>query len=161
MNRFVAAAMVVVGLVGAAEAKNFAVPSNDPALTMSVPDDWIIQKIDYGFSARTPNEDVVIYVEAATAKNLDAMLATNDQWMRDNGIKKVTPKQTEGNFAGLEATNFRYDTTDKNGPTRVDLMLLPGGKNRVIMFSIWGSEDERAEHRDAIDAIMGSVKSLN
>ncbi len=161
MNRFVAAALMIVGLMGAAEAKNFAVPSNDPALTLSIPDDWLIEKIDYGFSARTANEDVVIYVEAANAKNLDAMLAVNDKWMRDNGIKKVTPKQTEGTFAGLEATNFRYDTTDKNGPTRVDLMLLPAGKNRVIMLSIWGSEDERAKHLGAINTIMGSVKAIN
>jgi hypothetical protein len=73
----------------------------------------------------------------------------------------VTPKQTEGIFAGLEATNFRYDTTDKNGPTRVDLMLLPGGNNRVIMLSIWASEAERARYREAIDAIMGSVKAIN
>jgi hypothetical protein len=161
MNRFVAAALMIVGLMGAAEAKNFAVPANNPALTMSIPDDWLIEKIDFGFSARTPDEDVVIYVEAAGAKNLDAMLAVNDKWMRDNGIRKVTPKQTEGIFAGLEATNFRYDTTDKNGPTRVDLMLLPGGNNRVIMLSIWASEAERARYREAIDAIMGSVKAIN
>lgn len=161
MNRFVAVALMIVGLMGAAEAKNFAVPSNDPALVLSIPDDWLIEKIDFGFSARTPDEDVVIYVEAAGARNLDAMLATNDQWMRDNGIKKVNPTKSEGIFAGLQATNFRFDTSDKNGPTRVDLMLLPGGKNRVIMLSIWGSEEERAKHREAIDAIMGSVKAIN
>ncbi len=161
MKRLIAAALVTASLAGAAEAKNYAVPSNDPALTMSIPDDWLIAKIEFGFSARTANEDVVIYVESATAKTLDAMMATNDQWMKDNGIRKVTPKQEEGVFNGMSVTNFRFDTRDANGPTRVDLMLIPAGPNRLVMMSIWASPEERDANREAINAIMASVKPIN
>lgn len=143
-------------------AKNFAVPDKDPAATISVPDNWKIEEIEFGFSAQSPGKDVFFSMEYASAKKLDAMMKTNEAWMKDNEIDfSKTPESKEMDFNGISGSVLRYNTTDQNGPTIVDFVLLPAGKERVIMLTLWGSDTERAKHKDAITSIMNSVKPIN
>ncbi|WP_210485701.1 hypothetical protein [Microvirga antarctica] len=143
-------------------AKNFAVPDKDPAATITVPDTWLIEEIEYGFSARSPDKDVFFSMEYASAKKLDAMMATNEEWMRDNEIDfSMKPENREMDFNGISGSVLHYETTDGNGPTKVDFVLLPAGKSRVIMLTLWGSTEERAKHATAIQSIMNSVKPIN
>ena len=89
------------------------------------------------------------------------MMKNNEDWMKENGIDgSVKPTQTEMTFGGLSGTVFRFDTKDDDGPTRVDFVLLPAGKDRVIFLTLWGSTDERASHSAEIDGIMNSVKAI-
>ncbi len=37
-----------------------------------------------------------------------------------------------------KGTVYRFDTEDDDGPTEVDFVLLPGGKNRVIFLTLVG-----------------------
>lgn len=143
-------------------AKNFAVPDKDPAATLTVPDNWKIEEIEFGFSAQSPGRDVFFSMEYASKKKLDAMMKTNEEWMKENEIdfgKK--PEEREMDFNGISGTVLRYDTTDANGPTIVDFILLPAGKNRVVMLTLWGSETERSKHKVAIKSIMDSVRPIN
>lgn len=155
------AVVVALGIVAPAFAKNFAVPSKDPAVTLVVPDKWKIEKIDYGFSAQSPDEGVVFYVEYAKGKKLDAMVALNKDWMKDNEIDgSVKPKEFEMDFNGSKGDVLRYETTDSAGKTIVDFVLLEGGGGNVIMLTLWGSEDERDANKAEINAIMGSVRPI-
>ena len=38
--------------------------------------------------------------------------------------------------------------------------MMPGGHNRMVMLTVWGSKQERAKHQAEIDGIMHSVKPL-
>jgi hypothetical protein len=143
-----------------AQARNFAVPDKDPSVVLNVPDTWKVEKIDYGYSATSPGDDVFFSVEFAHARKVEAMLDANDQWMKESKIKKVKPEKVEGTFNGIEATIFQFNTTDENGPTVVEFILLPAGKERMIMLTLWASDKERAKHKTAIDGIMSSVKSI-
>ncbi|KAB0264947.1 hypothetical protein [Microvirga brassicacearum] len=143
-------------------AKNFAVPDKDPAATLTVPDNWKVEEIEYGFSAQSPGDDVFFSMEYASKKKLDGMMKTNEAWMKDNDIDfSKKPEEREMDFNGISGTVLRYDTTDANGPTLVDFVLLPAGKNRVVMLTLWGSETERKKHKAAITSIMESVRPIN
>ncbi len=148
-------------MLAPAFAKNFAVPTKNPAITITIPDDWKTQAIAYGFSARPQDESVFFAVESADARNIDKMMATNDAWMKTNKIKKVEPIKADAPLNGIPATIFQYQTTDGNGPTTVDFILLPAGNNRMIMLTVWGSDEERAGHGKAIESIFASIKAIN
>ena len=161
MTKLLLSASLLALLAGPALARNFAIPSDDPAATVTVPDSWTIEEIDYGYSAVSPGKDVFFSVESASNTKIDAMMKNNENWMKENGIdNSVTPTKGEMDFGGLSGTVYRFDTKDENGPTRVDFVLLPGGKNRVIFLTLWGSSDERKKHSADVEAIMNSVKAI-
>ncbi len=152
---------LLAGLLGSpAQARNFAVPAKDPAMSLSVPDNWKTDEIEYGYSAMSPGEDVFFSVEYAGARGVDALMKANDAWMKENKIADVTPDKAEGTLNGIPFTAFHFDTTDATGPTEVEFIMMPGGHNRMVMLTVWGSKQERAKHQAEIDGIMHSVKPL-
>ncbi len=158
----IAAALFAIGLSAfSADAKNFAIPAKNPVMTMNVPDNWKVEEIEYGFSAVSPGRDVFFSVEYATANKVDALMKNNEKWMKENKIKMVKPQQVEAPINGIPSTVFTFETTDENGPTTLDFIMMPGGDNRLVMFTLWGSSNERKKHGAAIDAMMGSIKPIN
>ena len=161
MRKYIYGLGLVAILSTPALARNFAVPANDPAVTLSVPDKWKTDEIEFGYSAQSPDEEVFFFVESAAKKKLDAMMAANKKWMKENGIDgSVKPEEREMDFNGASGQVLRFDTTDANGKTIVDFVILNGGKNQVIMLTLWGSEEERASHKEEISAIMKSVRPI-
>jgi opacity protein-like surface antigen len=161
MTKLLLGASLIALLMSPAMARNIAVPANDPAALVSVPDTWKYEEIEYGYSATSPDKDVFFSVEYAGKNKIDAMMDNNTSWMKENGIDaSVKPTEAEMDFGGLSGKVFRFDTKDENGPTRVDFVLLPGGKNRLIFLTLWGSEEERKNHSAEVEAIMSSVKAL-
>ncbi len=160
MTKLLAAIALIGVLATSAQARNFAVPEKDPAVTIAIPDNWKTEEITYGYSAQSPDKDIFFSVEYASAKNVPAMMENNDKWMKENNIKQVKPLKAEAPLNGIPATVFQFQTTDGNGPTTVDFIMLPGGKDRMILLTIWGNDDERKKHGKALDAIMSSVKAI-
>jgi hypothetical protein len=142
-------------------AKNFAVPDKDPTVTLTLPDNWKTEEIEFGYSAVSPGKDVFFSVEFASVGRVDALMKTNEKWMKENGIKMVTPQKVETTINGIPATVLQFETTDENGQTTLEFIMMPGGKNRMIMLTLWGSDEERKKHGAAIDSIMSSVKAIN
>lgn len=161
MKKFLLGAVIAASLIVPAIAKNFAVPSKNPAITVVVPDKWKTEEIEFGYSARSPDEDVFFSIESATVKKIDALFDNNTKWMKENKINdKVKPIKNEMNFNGVQGEVHTFNTTDANGPTIVDFVLLPGGKNTMILITLWGSDEERKANGKDIDAIMNSIKPI-
>ncbi len=81
-------------------------------------------------------------------------MKNNENWMKENKIKMVKPEKTELPLNGIPSTVFSFDTTDENGPTKLEFVMMPGGNNRLIMITLWGSDAERKKHGAAIDSMM-------
>jgi len=159
----VAAFFAIAIAIGAAsaEAKNYAVPAKNPTMTLSIPDNWKVEDIEYGFSAVSPGRDVFFSVEYAAVGKVEALMKNNEAWMKENKIKMVKPVQVEAPLNGIPATVIKFDTTDENGPTTLEFIMMPGGDNRVVVLTLWGSDAERTKHGAAIDSIMSSLKAIN
>jgi opacity protein-like surface antigen len=158
MKHFLIAAAMACLLALPAAARDIAMPAKHPAVTVTMPSNWKVEEIEYGWSAMSPGKDVFFSIEAASSKNLDALLKTNKEWMDDNKIKEVNPQKSEEDFNGMSGTVLRFDTTDADGPTRVDFVMLAGGPDTVVMLTLWGSAKERADHRSEVEALMKSVR---
>lgn len=161
MKKIMLGLVLAAALTVPAVARNFAVPAKNPAVTVVVPDKWKTEEIDFGYSAKSPDGDVFFSVESASVKKIDAMLDNNTKWMKENKIKSVAPEKKTMDFNGVSGDVLRYVTTDENGPTIVDFVLMQGGKNTMVMFTLWASEKERTANEKDIDAIMNSIKPLN
>ena len=143
------------------QAKNFAVPEKNPAITITLPDSWETEEIEYGFQARPEDEAIFLSIESAASNEIEKMIGAADKWMRDNKIKPVKPVEAETKLNGIDCKVFQFQTSDENGPTTVDLILLPAGGGRVMMVTVWGNDEERATHGKALDGIFSSIKAIN
>jgi hypothetical protein len=83
------AALLCFGCTAPALAKNFAFPEKNPVGTISIPDSWKTEEIDYGYSAKSSDGEVFFYVEYAGGPRVDKMLDNNTEWLKEN---KITPK---------------------------------------------------------------------
>lgn len=161
LSRLAAGALALGLFVVPAFAKNFAVPAKNPSITITLPNDWSTEDIEYGFQARPKDEGVFFSVESAEARQIDKMLADTKNWMRDNKIKAVEPIKADMKISGIDSTVFQFRTSDENGPTTVDLILMPAGSGRVMMLTVWGNDAEREANGKALDSIFGSIKPIN
>ncbi|QEL23179.1 hypothetical protein FQV39_11790 [Bosea sp. F3-2] len=161
LSRIAAGALALGLLALPAFAKNFAVPAKNPSITITLPNDWSTEEIEYGFQARPKDEGVFFSVESAEARQIDKMISDAQKWMRDNKIKAVEPIKADMKINGIDSTVFQFRTNDENGPTTVDLILMPAGNGRVMMLTVWGNDEERGTNGKALDAIFGSIKSIN
>ena len=161
MKRILLGVALAATLVFPALAKNFAVPAKNPAVTVVVPDKWKTEEIDFGYSAKSPDGDVFFSIESAKVNKTDALFENNSQWMKENKIKEnVKVEKREMDFNGIAGEVHRYTTTDANGPTIVDFVLMPGGKNTMILITLWASSEERTANGKDIDLIMNSIKPI-
>jgi len=157
-----AATVLCLSFTATAWAKNFAVPEKNPAATLVIPDSWKIEEIDYGYSAKSSDGDVFFSVEYAGGSRIEKMLENNTDWMKENHIQaKGKPVEKDIEIGGLSAKLVHYDAADENGDTMVDFVVIPAGHGRVIMLTLWGSEEELKANQADIDAIKKSVKAIN
>lgn len=161
MKKLLLAAVAIVALASPALAKRLAVPSDDPVVTLVIPDSWTMKEIEFGYSAVSPDKEVAFYVEYAAGKRVKAMTDLNNEWLKDNSITTLgAAEERELDFNGIKGSVLKYKAKDENGPTNVNFAFLPAGKDRVIMLTLWGSDAEQAKNDADINAILGSIKPL-
>jgi hypothetical protein len=153
--------MLALSCVAPGAAKTLAVPEKDPVALLTIPDTWKQQEIEFGYSGMSPDGAIFFSVEYAKANRIDKLFALNEAWMKEN---KITPtgeaKKQEIKLGGLPASLFVYQATDENGPTEIDFVLIPAGK-RIVLLTLWGSEQEQKDNKADIDIIKNSVKAIN
>ena len=161
MKSLFCAAALAACLSSPALARNYAVPAEDPAVTIALPDSWTLSEIEYGYSAVSKDKDVFFSVEYAGGKGIDQMTTLNEQWLKENNIKLVgEPEKKTDHFNGVDGDLLMYQGTDENGPTKVTFGFISAGKGRVIMLTLWGSSEERTAHAEEIGKIIGSIKPI-
>jgi hypothetical protein len=157
-----AATILCSAFTTSAFAKNFAVPEKNPAATLSIPDNWTIQNIEYGYSAKPADDSLFFSVEYAGPSRIEKMLDNNTEWMKENHITpKDKPVEKEVEIGGLSAKLLHFDATDDEGDTLVDFLFVSGGNGRLIMLTLWGSEEELKAHQADVEKIESSLKAIN
>ncbi len=149
-----------LALAGPVCAKNFAFPETNPTATVSIPGTWKTESVEYGFEARSPDNDVYLSIETVSAKAMNKMLDANMAWMKRNKIKVTgKPKENDVNFGGLQGKMQVFPATDENGDTQI-VLIYAESEQRLIFITLWASEDEQKANDKDINAIMGSIKAI-
>ena len=64
-RKFMLAVPLMLAMIVPSYAKNLAVPAKNPAATIVIPDSWDLDETEFGYSATSPDEDVIFSVEIA------------------------------------------------------------------------------------------------
>lgn len=160
MRAFCVAVALTLSLAAPGWAKNFAFPETNPTATVSIPDTWKTEAIEYGFEAKSPDDDVYLSIESVSAKTMNKMLDANMAWMKRNKITVTgKPKETDVNFGGLAGKMQAFPAKDENGETQIYLIYAESDQ-RLIFITLWASEAEQKANDKDINAIMGSIKAI-
>ena len=139
--------------------REVAVPRNEPLVIVGLPTTWKVEDIDFGISALSPDKSVKIFVESAKGASTDALLATNDAWMKSRGINtKGKPDEAEATVSGMPGKFFRYSATDEWGDTNLVFVVVRTQGDRVLLLTLWGSNEEQKANGADIERIMNSVR---
>jgi hypothetical protein len=151
---------LVLSFAAPAWAKNFAFPQNNPTATVTIPDKWKTKSVEYGFEAKSPDNDVYFSIETASAKSMKKMLSDNVAWMKTNNIVTTgKPKENDVNLGGLQGKMQIIPAKDDNGATQIILVYAESG-DQLIFMTLWASEEEQKANDKDINAIMGSIKTI-
>lgn len=160
MRSFYIAVALTLSLAGPAWAKNFAFPESNPTATVSIPNTWKTEAVEYGFEARSPDNDVYFSVETVPAKSMNKMLDANMAWMKRNKIAVTgKPKENDVNFNGLAGKMQIFPAKDENGETQI-ILIYAESEQRLIYMTLWASEEEQKANDRDINAIMNSIKAI-
>jgi hypothetical protein len=162
MQKIVASALALLALALPVRAATFALPPKNPTITMTLPDAWKPDEIEYGYSAISPDKDVFFSVEYTDSKHIDKMTDDNAAWMKENKIVATAePVKSTVDFHGLKGDLLHIVAKDENGPTNVDFVFTDAGHDRIFMFTLWASDEEMKNHAGDVDAIVKSIKPMN
>ncbi len=166
MLRFIKPTIIValfaITLGGAVNAKNYAIPDNNPVATLALPNGWKPTEIEHGVEAKSPDGDVYFSAESASPKAFDKLMDDNAQWMKDNKIIPDTPKPVEKDitYNGMQGHVMSFSAHDEDGPTMLDFIVIAPSSKRLLLLTVWGSEKERTHHLDELNAIMASLHPI-
>ena len=161
MLRFSFALLFVCVLASTTIAKTFSVPAKNSAVTVTIPDSWETEQIDFGYNAQSPDGSVFFFIESATASRLEVLLKNNRDWMEEQEIVlKGEPVISDIIINGIPAQLHHFDATDENGDTTVDFVLMDAGAGRVIMFTLWGSISDLKNNATDVNAIKASIQPI-
>ncbi|KQQ18314.1 hypothetical protein ASF53_06560 [Methylobacterium sp. Leaf123] len=151
--------LLAVTGAGTAWAKEIVLPEKNPAVTLTIPDDWKTEVRDTDVVSTSPDGDVSFEVSFETRADRESLVKDKTSFLRKQKVNlSIKPVEQAMDFGGTPARVQRYRTTDKYGKTIVDLVTLDASRDRALLMTIWGSEDQRQANEEALDAIMKSVR---
>jgi hypothetical protein len=153
------AALFILAAVTGANAKNFAIPDENPVATLSLPNGWKPTDIEHGVEAKSPDGDIYFSAESSSPKGFDSLMDDNVQWMKDNKIRPDTPKPAEKDitYNGMQGHVLSWNAHDEDGATILDFIILAPTSKRLLLLTVWASEQERTHHIDELNGIMASL----
>ncbi len=161
IKKMMLAAAIVATLAMPAVAKNLAVPEKNPVATLSIPDSWELIEADFGYSAVSEDEEVIFSIESASGARIDKLFEANEKWMIEQDIvPKGKAVEEELVIGGIPAKAFTYQATDAEGDTVIDFVVLPAGNNRIMLITLWASEEGRAANKADISDLLMSIKAI-
>ena len=69
-------------------------------------------------------------------------------------------KQKDTTINGMEAVGLSFEGKDKDGPTRVSVMLIAASIDRLLLVTYWASPAGERANQAALRAIAASIKSV-
>lgn len=158
MKRWIVGAALLAGLAAPACAKDIVLPAKEPAVTATMPDDWDTSVYETEIASVSADGDIVVNIATDSKARLDALIKDSKAYLTKNKVKLVgKPTEQTIDFNGTPGQVQRYQATDKNGKAIIDFVTLDASRNRVVLLTVWGSEDDRQTNGTALDAIMKSV----
>jgi hypothetical protein len=162
MARWLVLALMLCAASLPAEAKTYAIPATDPVATISFPDSWTIEELDYGVEGEPSDSSIYVAVEAHDLVDIKSAVTDVLEYLDEKGVTVDVASQKEFDFkiGTLEAREIAWKATDEDGPTNVSLTVVGIPQSgKLLLVTYWGSPEADAKHHDALVKIVNSIQA--
>ena len=162
MRRLILVAMLAAAVPALAFAKTVKIPDDNTVAIVTIPDAWTINEMDQGVEATSPDSGVYLAVEVTASKDVGQSTADAIKWLEGRGVSidAASMKQKDTTINGMEAVGLSFEGKDKDGPTRVSVMLIAASTDRLLLVTYWASPAGERANQAALRAIAASIKSV-
>ena len=154
------AAALACCLAFSAEAKVFELPEANPAMTITLPNNWKPSETEHGVEATSPDGETYVAAETATAKGMNQLIDEDIAFLTKAGvvIDRSTQQTQDTTANGIKVSFLHWTGKDKDGPTGVTLGIFGLSDNLVMLLTAWSSPDGDKANGATLDGILSSVK---
>jgi hypothetical protein len=155
-------ALLLPAFIITAQAGEFTLPKDKPLVTVSFPNDWKVKYEDGGLDVESADEEIYFYLDAHDSKDVNQALKDTIEYLKKEGvtIDKSTEKKKEAKVNGMECGTFSWSGKDKDGETKVSLMLFEPTAGKMILVLYWGTPAGEKKHAEELGAIILSLKPV-
>ncbi|MBX9930922.1 MAG: hypothetical protein K2Y56_05215 [Methylobacterium sp.] len=159
MRVWVLACAMLASLAWPSLAKDFALPAEGPAVTLSVPNNWDITELENEIATIAPDGYLVVTIGFGKRSELNELIKGSKDYLKESKVSlSVKPVELTMDFAGIPAWVQRYATKGQNGKTIVDLITVEASRDRVVLITVMGSNEERKDNEAALSGILSSLR---
>jgi hypothetical protein len=163
MTRLVFLAALALSLAASgAGAATFAVPSENPIATVSIPDSWDPKTYDAGVEATSGDGAIYIAIEEVAADDVKSATEEGLKFFVKSGvhIDFDSQKTRDAKINGLDAFDMSFTGKDKDGAANISLTLVKtNAQSRFLMLYYWGSSEGETANASDLKAISDSIQA--
>ncbi|MBB4065049.1 histidine kinase [Gellertiella hungarica] len=160
MKKAIIAALLLALAPAASYAGTLNFPSDAPAATITIPDDWKPEETDSGIQAESPDGAIYMSIDVAGAENVEKVIQDAITFLKDRGVTvdPASQKETDNELNGMPVKNFDWNGKDENGDVSIALSLVQPSEDKLLVLTYWGTQGDQDKHNDAIVAMLASLK---
>lgn len=160
MKNMILAALFAALASTAAQAATLQFPSESPAASITIPDDWKPEETESGIQALSPDEAIYISIDVAEAESVDKVVSDAIEFLKDKGvtIDTATQKESEDQLNGMTMKNLDWSGKDADGDVSIGLSFVQPSDDKLLVITYWGTKGEQEKHGEDLMAIIGSLK---
>lgn len=162
MIRNLLAAAAALILTPALFAGTVQVPKESPIASFTFPEKWKVEVEDEGISVESPDEEIMLSVEAYDTKDISKAVEETLVGLKENKVTldKASEKKSEASANGLDMVNYQWAGESEGVKCKICLSVLVGAnKEKALVMLFWATPDgEKANGKD-LQAIADSIKA--
>ena len=162
--KFALASAALILSSSISHAATFAVPTDNPAATIDIPDTWKPHSADGGVEGASTDGKVYVFAQGIRGKDGGAAAEAGAKWFEKQGVKldEKTLASKDVEINGVKGFNMTILGVDKIGPTQVSMTFFATkDPEEFVMVSIWGDEVIADNNLADVGAIVSSIRPTN
>jgi hypothetical protein len=160
MKKMILAALLATLVPAAAHAATLNFPSDQPAASITIPDDWKPEETESGIQAESPDGAIYISIDVAEAASPEKVVSDAIDFLAEKGvtIDTATQKESEDQLNGMTMKNLDWSGKDADGEASIGLSFVQPTDDKLLVITYWGTKGEQEKHGEALMSIIASLK---
>jgi hypothetical protein len=145
-------------------AETIDIPEDEPAISLDIPHSWKPAVTDKGIGCESPDKVATIYFEVTPAKELNALIDENIEWLtKDQEVKvdKASEEKQDFEVASRKWGRISWNGDSKDwGPATVGFLFTDAGDGKILTVTYWITKEDQEKDFPIVTKILESVKQI-
>jgi hypothetical protein len=140
------------------------VPQDEPAITVTIPDNWEPEADGDGVLAESPDNVATLYLEVVTSEDeLNEAIEGSTEWLAEHEVKidEATEEKKDFKTGEREWKVISWTANHKEwGPASVGFLFSEAGDGKMLTITYWISKKDSEKSLETLEKIFSSVKTV-